>query len=118
MTDKPKKKKKKNLIPVQKPNYQMWVIIVLLLLVFGITYITKTNSAQEITQKRFEDMYLSHDVKDVNVIINERVVEVTLKDEALQNEKYKDLVSQRPMAYATSPHYQFKIISPESFKAD
>lgn len=118
MTDQPKKKKKKTLIPTQKPNYQMWVIIVLLLLVFGITYITKTNSAQEITQRRFEEMYLSHDIKDVNIIVNERIVEVTLRPEALSNDKYKDLTSQRPVAYSSAPHCQFKIISPETFKAD
>lgn len=118
MADQPKKKKKKNLIPTQKPNYQMWVIIALLLLVFGITYITKTNSAQEISQRRFEEMYMSHDVKDVNIITNEQKVEVTLRDEALQNDKYKELSSQRPMAYSSGPHYQFKIISPESFKSD
>lgn len=111
-------KKKKKIIPPQKPNYQMWIIIVLLLMVFGIMWVNKNSAVQEITQKKFEDMFLSGDVKEVNLIVNEKVVEVTLKDEALQNEKYKDLSSQRALPYTSGPHYQFKIISPESFKSD
>ncbi|HEX8546483.1 MAG TPA: AAA family ATPase, partial [Cytophagaceae bacterium] len=115
MADKPKKKKK---IIAPKPNYQMWIIIVLLLVVFGIMWVNKNNSVQEITQKKFEELYISHDVKLVNLILTEKIVEVTLKDEALQNEKYKDLVNQRSIPYATGPHYQFRVISAEIFKAD
>lgn len=117
MTD---NKSKKKIIPKspQKPNYQIWVIIILLLLVFGITYFNKNNSVIEIDKKKFEDMYLSHDVKKV-VVVNGKYVEVYLKDTALENEKYKDKFAQRgPFALTQGPHFQFQISSAEKFEED
>lgn len=116
--DQPKKKKKNILIPPPKSNYQMWVIGGLLLLVFGVMYMSKNNSAVDITQKRFEEMYLSHDVKEINVIKPESTVEITLKDEAVSNEKYKEMLVNRPVGYANGPHFKFQIINAESFKND
>ncbi len=114
--------KKKNLIPNKtpsKPNYQIWIIVALLLLVFGVTYFNKAGATKEIKQNRFEEMYLSHDVEKVMLVINENIVEITLKDEALKNDKYKDLVAQQsPFSVSQGPHAYFKIISPESFKED
>jgi cell division protease FtsH len=113
-----KKKKKNVLIPPPKSNYQMWVIGALLLLVFGVMYFSKNSVVVEITQKKFEEMYLSHDVKEINVIKPESAVEITLKEESLQNEKYKQLLSNRPMGYTGGPHFRFQVISSESFKND
>ena len=114
--------KKKKLIPnktPQKPNYQIWIIVALLLLVFGVTYFNKAGATKEIKQTRFEEMYLSHDIDKVMLVINENVVEVTLKTEALKNDKYKDLVAQQsPFSVSNGPHAYFKIISAESFKED
>ena len=113
--------KKKNLIPNKapsKPNYQIWIIVALLLLVFGVTYFNKAGATKEIKQDAFEDMYLSHDVKKVVLVINENIVEVTLKEEALKNAKYKDFVSQQSPLIGQGPQTYFKIISPESFKED
>ena len=114
--------KKKKLIPNKtpsKPNYQIWIIVALLLLVFGVTYFNKAGATKEIKQTRFEEMYLSHDIDKVMLVINENVVEVTLKTEALKNDKYKDLVAQQsPFSVSNGPHAYFKIISAESFKED
>jgi AFG3 family protein len=61
---------------------------------------------------------VSHDVKDVT-IVNEKNVEITLKDESLQNKKYSTELSERgPFPLTQGPHFRFQIISPESFKAD
>jgi AFG3 family protein len=117
MTD---NKSKKKIIPKspQKPNYQIWVIIILLLLVFGITYFNKNNSVIEINKEKFKDMYLSHDVKKV-VVVNGKYVEVYLKDTALENEKYKDKFAQRgPFALTQGPHFQFQISSVDKFEED
>ncbi|MCR6638068.1 MAG: ATP-dependent zinc metalloprotease FtsH [Sporocytophaga sp.] len=117
MTD---NKSKKKIIPKspQKPNYQIWVIIILLLLVFGITYFNKNNSVIEINKEKFKDMYLSHDVKKV-VVVNGKYVEVYLKDTALENEKYKDKFAQKgPFALTQGPHFQFQISSVDKFEED
>jgi AFG3 family protein len=119
MTD--NQKKKKNLIPKpsQKPNYQVWIIVALLLLVLGVTIFNKNQTPKEIKQSRFEKMMEGHDVAKVVLVMSENVVEVTLKDEALKNSKYNDLVTSPgyfPMSQG--PHCYFKVISPEAFKED
>ena len=102
-----------------KPNYQLWIISAILLLIFGISYLGKQSSSVAIGPKSFEDMLQQHDVKTVSIITNEKVVEVTLKEEALQKEKYKKLFGEKnPFSMTAGPHYRFNIISAEDFKKD
>ncbi len=119
MAEIPNKDKKKKIIPKppQKPNYQIWVIIVLISVVFGISIFSGGNSAIEISEKRFERMYLSNDIKKVLLLKNQGVVEVYLKEEALQNSKYiQELESSKnPWNYENGPHYTFKVPSLDIF---
>ncbi|WMJ75442.1 ATP-dependent zinc metalloprotease FtsH [Cytophagaceae bacterium ABcell3] len=119
MTDNNSKKKK--LIPKtpQKPNFQIWIIVILLLMVFGIAIFNKSSSAVEISQRRFEEMYRRHDVQRVVVVTNEKIVEVTLREEVLENDAYKDYTSQKSaFNISHGPHYYFRIIDPATFKED
>lgn len=101
---------------VSKPNYQIWIILGLIALVFGISYFSNSSSAIEISFKRFEQMLLSNEVKDVVLIRNQNKVEVTLKDNALQNSKYKlQLEQQNRFGIFNEPHYFFKIENLEIF---
>ncbi len=113
----PDKPNKKNLLPKpQRPNYQLWVILSLLGLIFLVTYFNNSTSAITISYKRFEQMMLSNDVRDVVMISNQKTVEVTLKEEALQNSKYKiELEEKNPFALNNGPHYKFQIVSAENF---
>ena len=103
-----------------KPNYQLWIISAILLLIFGISYLGRQNSSLVITQPKFEEMLQRHDVKLVTVITNEKVVEVTLKEEALKNDQYSKNFGDKnnPFAGSAGPHFRFNIISAEDFKAD
>ena len=92
MADKPRKNSTNQ---PNKPNYQIWVILGLMAFIFGISYFSNNNSAVEISFKRFEQMVLSNDVKQVVLIGNQKIVEVTLKEEALQNSKYKIQLEQQ-----------------------
>lgn len=114
MGDKPRKK---NIMgQPSKPNYQIWVILGLMAFIFGISYFSNTSSAIEISFKRFEQMLLSNDVKEVVLIRNQNKVEVTLKSEALQNSKYKlQLEQQNRFGFTGAPHYFFKIENLEIF---
>ncbi|MFY0654170.1 MAG: ATP-dependent zinc metalloprotease FtsH [Cyclobacteriaceae bacterium] len=115
MSDKPRKKK--GLIGEPgKPNYQLYIILGLMAFIFGISYFSNNSSAVETSYKRFEQMALSGDVKEVVLIRNQDKVEVTLKSEALQNSKYKlELEQQNKFGISTGPHYFFKIESLDSF---
>lgn len=103
--------------PPQKPNYQMWVILALVVVVFGITYLNKSTSAISISEKRFEQMLLSNDVKEIVLLRNQNLVEVTLKEEALENSKYRKELEENNAFSLTSggPHYKFKIPNMEIF---
>ena len=105
----------------QRPNYQLWVISAVLILIFVISFLNRQGAVQEINTVRFEEMMQGHDVKSVLIIPNEKVVEVTLKEEALKNEKYKKILGgekPNPFGMPAGPHFRFTIISAENFKDD
>lgn len=109
---------RKNLIPKppQRPNYQIWVILTLLAVVLGITYFNNSSSSITISQKRFEQMMLSNDVKEVVLVRSQNTVEVTLKEEALKNSKYKtELEQKNSFSLNQGPHYKFKVVSADNF---
>ena len=83
--------KKKKIVPKgsQKPNYQVWIIVTLLIVVFIVTIFNKSSSTKPITPHQFEEMMLSNDIEKVVLIRNHRYVEITLKPEALQNARYR-----------------------------
>ncbi|KAA9331183.1 ATP-dependent zinc metalloprotease FtsH [Adhaeribacter soli] len=118
-TPNPNKKKKINMPTTPpKPTMQMWVLAALTLLIFSILYFNRSNTTVPIKQSAFEEMLLSHDVKKIT-IVNDKTVEVTLKDEALNNEKYKkDLANRGTFAMDQGAQYSFQIISAEVFKED
>ena len=100
----------------QKQNYQLWIILSLVILIFSVIYFNKNNAVIEISERRFEEMALSHDVSKVVFIRNQNFVEVTLKQSALQNDKYKNELEQRsPLMFGEGPHYRFKVISGDKF---
>jgi AFG3 family protein len=108
---------KRKIVPKPpKQNYQLWVILTLLVLIISVFYFNKSNAVIEISEKRFENMALSHDVESVVFIRNQNYVEVTLKKEALSNAKYKaELDSRSALLSDTGPHYKFKVYSGEKF---
>lgn len=116
MANNTKRKKKINSKPPQRPNYQIWIILSLVLLIFAITYLNKNSSAIEIGQRRFEQMLSEGDVKDVVLVRNQNLVEVTLTDEALRESEYRnELEEQNPFSGAGGPHYKLKIPNADIF---
>lgn len=116
-----KNSSKKKITPPSLPpsgNYQMWLIGGLIAMVLVITYLNKSVSAIEVNSTKFENMVLSHDVQQV-VIVNDKMLEVYLKKDALENRKYKEELSQRsPLPIDQGPHYRMEIFSGEDFKKD
>ncbi|GAB2530730.1 ATP-dependent zinc metalloprotease FtsH [Rufibacter soli] len=98
---------------------QIWVLAALVLFIFGLTYYNNLNATIEIRQPRFEEMLLAQDVKKV-AVVNNNMAEVTLKDEALKNEKYRAELEGRSGITSSSQgaQYHFPIITAESFKQD
>ena len=99
-----------------RPSYQVWVIVSLLTVIFGIMWFGRQGSVQKVNKNKFETIYLSHDVKKI-VVVNDKIVEVTLNEEALKNNKYKDLINTNSaFGVAQGPHIQFEVSSAENFE--
>lgn len=113
------KERDKKIIPpkVPRPNYQMWIILVLVAVILGISYFNKSGDLVEIPSSRFEDMVEARDIKRLVLIKNEELIEITLKPEALQNAKYKqELERNSPFGMSNNgPHYKLKIGSIDKF---
>ncbi len=108
--------KKKNFIPKtpQKPNYQVWIILSLLILVFSIFYFNQSTGLEDITERRFEEMARKGHVKEILVIKNQELVEVFLNDEGIASGEYN--IPEKPSIYLNqSPHFRIKIVSAENF---
>ena len=109
-------KKRVNPKVPQKPNYQIWIIVALVGLIFAVTFFNRSNSTVEIGQPRFEDMVESKDVEKITIIKNQDIVEVYLKSDALQNAKYRtELENRGPFASADGPQYKFQLMDASSF---
>ena len=71
-----KEKEKKIIAPkVPRPNYQMWVILALVAVILGISWLNRSGELVEIQSSRFEDMVQARDIKRIVLIKNEEMVE-------------------------------------------
>lgn len=114
----------KNKKPTQSSNNDsnfnpMWIYAILgVLLVVSLFLsngIGKQDSKKEITQDFFEkEMLLSKDVEKI-VVINEQVVQVYLKKESLENEKFEDFTAE---GFFDSYNAYFTIINEKQFAED
>ena len=112
-----KKENNKNILN-NKPlfNNQIWIIIGVLSIVY-LAIGLLMDKPIPIDYNRFKSMILSHDIKRIVVIKNQEYVEVSLKEEALQNIDYKDELELNGLENSVEgPHYTFEITSLESFE--
>ncbi|TDB61145.1 ATP-dependent zinc metalloprotease FtsH [Arundinibacter roseus] len=111
---------KRNPLNPKSPQrgYQGWIIAALIATILGITYLNRSSTLRETTQKRFEKMVTDSEVARVT-IVNDKSVEVTLKPEALKKDKYQVLSKDNNyFSGEAGPHYQFQVTSAETFKKD
>jgi AFG3 family protein len=99
------------------PNSQSWAIGVLLAIILTTIYFSRMNTVIPISEHRFETMMLKGEVKEVSLIVNEDLVEVTLKPELLEREPYKSELERRNASAAKSSTvvYAFNIPSSRIF---
>ena len=93
-------KKKDNLIPPRGPkgNYQLWIILALVAVILAVSYFNRSGDLIEIQSSKFEDIVQRRDAKSIVVIKNEDLVEITLKQEALQNSIYRNELESSKLA--------------------
>ncbi|GIL23625.1 MAG: ATP-dependent zinc metalloprotease FtsH [Bacteroidota bacterium] len=114
------KERDKNVAPKgPRPNYQMWIILSLVAVVLGISYFNKSGELVEITESRFEDMVADGSIRKLVQIKSDNIwiIEITLKESALQNAKYKqEIEKSSPWGVRPGgPHYKMKVGSIDKF---
>ena len=118
MAEKPNRKK---LIPKppQKPNYQAYIIVALLVLIFGVLWLSRSSSTVPTTLRAFEKMMKAEDVKKVVLVKGQETVEITLTPEALQKPVHKKALQERKVfTVKEGPHYSMNISSDEVFNTE
>ena len=113
-----KKENNKPLLPNKPPrgNYQIWVILATVAIIFGVMYFNNSSSLKDVDYDAFKQMVKSGDVKKVVLVQNRKFVEVTLKSEALQNAKYKDQLNNGTFGGTTTgPHFVMKVVDAGNF---
>ncbi len=102
----------------RKPNFQGWIVALLIAAILGITFFNRSSATREISQKRFERMVKDKEVAEVTVV-NDQIAEVTLTQQALQSPKYKSQSADKPyFGNSQESQYQFRVASAETFKKD
>jgi len=114
-----KKDNNKPLLPTKPPrgNYQIWVILASIAVILGVMYFSNSSNLQDLDYDEFKQMVKAGDVRRVVLVQNRKFVEVTLKSEALQNAKYKDLLNQGTFGSnsTTGPHFTMKVVDSGNF---
>jgi cell division protease FtsH len=98
-------------------NNTLWIFIAVAAGFFLLQMFSGQETAKEINRLRFENKMLKQkDVQKVNVV-NEKRVEVFIKESSLSKPEYQDIEqSSGGMFGAESPHYFFNIGSVETFE--
>lgn len=93
-----------------------WIYAIVIFLLLGSQMFQMNNSTTETSMNEFfEELLPSGDVKKVTVV-NDDIVEVYLREEALEKEKYKDLGKSKMGMANTGPHFKFTIPDKKYFQ--
>ena len=113
-----KKENNKPLLPNKSPrgNYQIWVILATLAVIFGVMYFNSASSLKEKDYDDFKEMVKNGDVRKVVLVQNQKYVEITLTQDALNNVKYKQDISSGPLSGGTAgPHFILRVVDAGNF---
>ncbi|HYG17121.1 MAG TPA: ATP-dependent metallopeptidase FtsH/Yme1/Tma family protein, partial [Bacteroidia bacterium] len=100
------------------PRFSLyWVYGIIAVLLMTMLLLPGYNSPKETNTKELIEMLRSHDVKKI-VVVNEKVAEIYLTEEALKNEKYKEKLKSPGLFGEDRPHFQMEIGNYEVFRKD
>src|SRR5688572_15468632 len=112
-----KKENNKPTLPTKPPrgNYQIWIILATVAVIFGVMYFNSASGLKTKTREQFNEMVNNGDVQKVVLVQNQKIVEITLKSEALKNAKYKQDISTSPIGGNSGPHFIMKVVDAGTF---
>ncbi len=105
--------------PNPKPNYQVWIIISLVILILSFFWLQDNNAAKETNLYKFEEMYKNGEIKSLTIVTNQKIVEIYLTDEVIKSGKYTNIKPNEEAwsLSSQSPHFIIKISDPGDFES-
>ncbi|GAA4310264.1 ATP-dependent zinc metalloprotease FtsH [Compostibacter hankyongensis] len=105
--------------PRKGPKFNIyWIYAIIGIVLLSMQFFDFRSKPQTISFQEFQRNYLeSHDVAKL-VVVNKSDVEVYIKQDRLNDPKYKDVAKGSLGNLNPGPHYHFTIGSVESFKQD
>jgi AFG3 family protein len=112
-----KKESNKPILPTKPPrgNYQIWVILATVAVIFGVMYFNASSGLKEKDYDEFIQMVKDGDVRKVFLIPNRKFVEVTLTTEAAKKSKYEQDLNNSFGVPSAGPHFVVKVVDPGTF---
>ncbi len=93
-----------------------WIYAIVVAGLIGLQFFSYKSVSREISQQQFEQEYLpSKDVAKL-IVVNEKYVEVYIKEDRLTDPKYKDVSKNSFGGPNLGPHFKFTIGSVEVFE--
>lgn len=110
------KRKIPNLVPSKGPKFNIyWVYGIIAVILIGLQFFPFTKASKLISFEQVnQDMLQPEDVQKL-VVVNKEYVEVFIKPDRLQLEKYKEVATTNFNTVNPGPHYRFKILSVDDF---
>ncbi len=110
------KRKIPNLVPSKGPKFNIyWVYGIIAVILIGLQFFPFTKASKLVSFEQVnQDMLQSEDVQKL-VVVNKEYVEVFIKPDRLQLEKYKEVATTNFNTVNPGPHYRFKILSVDDF---
>lgn len=92
-----------------------WVYAVIGAILLALNFLPFSNTTKTISWEEFnQNMLQAHDVEKL-VVVNKEVVEVYIKKDRLNSEKYSEVARNNFNVTNAGPHYKFKILSVDDF---
>jgi len=101
----------------KKPKFNVfWVYGLIIVAFFVFNYFFTSNKLQEIDYKQFEELMLKPGDVEKITVVNKELVEVTIREDRLGEQKYQDLIPRSIGTHSTKgPQFYFRIASIELF---
>ncbi|MDF1673398.1 MAG: ATP-dependent zinc metalloprotease FtsH [Vicingaceae bacterium] len=101
----------------KKPTNYYWIYAIIGVAIIGLQLFNFDGGSSNITEKEFEQMVQNNHVEYVVVVKNKNIARVTLTEEALKLDEYKQKVK-APLISTTpnkGPHFSFEFLSQDGF---
>ncbi len=113
MSNKKKEVKEQNKLP--KFN-SYWIYAVIFALILGYQLMKGvSNISSELSKNEFKEILADNDIKKLT-IVNRDVVHITLKDEVLSKDKYKEVAKPSLLKDPNAPHYTYDFGDLQNFE--